>query len=372
MYPGVRPIIVTLHGIRTRGEWQKRIAPRIARFGMIPILLDYGYFNLFQFLNPLARSRRVHWLRDEIATVRRDYPRAPISIVAHSLGTYLVARMIEETPAFHFETLLFSGSIVRADYDWSAVLESNRVNYVANYIAGKDIWPLLASLCVAGAGNTGNNGFSTTHGALFQHTHRKYGHSDYFRPFNFEALWLPKLAVSQRDMIDNLSTLLAAAALPLHDIAAVCRCLLRARLFYRAHGDTCLRQFPGIHLASGLDARYAEDELDYIVVDRPVFPAGPLQTFQAGFVNQPFEWIAGTQPPLRGRGDVLAALAAPVKLPVHGDDDIIGMLSLEILTQDANTYTSQAQVLRQLLPQLSQQVGRACLMMQKLFPKEWT
>jgi hypothetical protein len=94
MNPDIRPVVITLHGIRTRGAWQKEIAPRIARYGMIPVLLDYGYFNLFQFLNPWARDGRVKWLRDEVAQVVRDNPHAPVSIVAHSLGTYLVARLM--------------------------------------------------------------------------------------------------------------------------------------------------------------------------------------------------------------------------------------------------------------------------------------
>lgn len=130
----VRPVVITVHGIRTRGEWQKRIAPKIAQYGMIPVLLDYGYFNLFQFLMPWSRNKLVKWLRDEVSAVQRDYPEAPISVVAHSLGTYLIARLLEEESGITFETVLLAGSIISRDYDWKRLLNANRVKYVATRI----------------------------------------------------------------------------------------------------------------------------------------------------------------------------------------------------------------------------------------------
>ena len=42
MFPMKR--VISLHGIRTRGPWQKDIAPLLAENGFVPHPLDFGYF----------------------------------------------------------------------------------------------------------------------------------------------------------------------------------------------------------------------------------------------------------------------------------------------------------------------------------------
>ena len=373
MNQDIRPVVITLHGIRTRGAWQKEIAPRIAQYGMIPVLLDYGYFNLFQFLNPWARDGRVKWLRDEVAQVVRDYPHAPVSIVAHSLGTYLVARLIEEERAFNFETILFAGSIVRTDYDWIRVLEANRVKYVANYIAKNDIWPQLASRVVRGAGRAGVDGFVAQHASLFQHSHSKYGHSDYFNPHTFEELWLPKLVVSQRRILDALSVMLIQASELLVTQAATCGCMARVRLFYKPRATATFRQFPGMYIASANAAKYTEAELDYVIT--PESAQGAIvtcpPTFQAAFCNAPSQWAAidHTAPSI-GRPDVIASVAAPLSVPGGTPERVVGMVSLEILADQIHTQSMQALGVSLLLPQLRELMGAASFALQ-FFSGDW-
>ena len=40
-------VVVTIHGIRTRGEWQKRITPHLAAHGLVPYHIGYGWFGGF-------------------------------------------------------------------------------------------------------------------------------------------------------------------------------------------------------------------------------------------------------------------------------------------------------------------------------------
>jgi pimeloyl-ACP methyl ester carboxylesterase len=368
----VRPVVVTLHGIRTRGEWQKRIAPLIASRGMIPVLLDYGYFNVFQFLNPWSRDKRVKWLRDEVAAVRNSYPHAPISLVGHSLGTFLIARLIEEETAFNFETVLFSGSIVRTDYPWKRLLIANRVNYVANYIAKKDVWPGIAKAVIGGAGRAGVDGFSDKHSALFQHTHPRYGHSDYFNPHTFESLWLPKLTVPQRSMIECLNGLLIEATQVLKTAPATADCLLRARVFYRTRDADTFRQFPGMHVATHESARYSDDELDYALTSAAgVRPASSPPAFQAAFTQKPTQWSAiDDQHHAGSRADVVAAVAAP--LPDEESARALGMVALEAIASDPHNAPRQASGLKPLLAKLSEHATSAGVTIRTLFPKDWS
>jgi hypothetical protein len=369
-----KPVVVTLHGIRTRGEWQKRIAPKIARYGMIPVLLDYGYLNLVQFLNPWTRDKLVKWLRDEISAVRRDYPESPISVVAHSLGTYLVARLLEEESSFTFETVLFSGSIVAREYDWKRLLSTNRVQYVANYIAEKDVWPKLAELVIKGAGRAGTEGFTSEHPALFQHAHAKYGHSDYFSPHTFEVLWLPKLVLPQRQMRQNLYSLLVQVTKVLKTEAAASSCLVRTRLFYRPKGEASFLQFPGMYVASGEHARYQDEELEYVLT--PEATRGAIMNcppaFQAIDTGKTTSWISSDEEQFEaGRADVLAAVAAPLASPLGLNAGSIGMIAVEVLADGTHNHPLKAAAVKQLVPRLSELVTTASVEMQKFFPRDW-
>lgn len=369
-----RPVVITLHGIRTRGEWQKRIAPLIARYGMIPVLLDYGYFNLLQFLSPWSRNKRVMWLRDEVARVRADFPDSSISVVAHSLGTYLVARLIEEEPNFNFATLIFSGCIVDAEHKWAAHLDNHRIGHLANYVARQDIWPKLARQVIRGprAGVAGVSGFSDKHYSLYQHAHPRYGHSDYFSPNTFEAMWLPKLVLPQRQFIELLRGLLAEVTRLLGAVQPECH--TRTRLFVRLRGSRDFQQADGMHVASAEAARYTTDELSYKLTDGtasgPYLQAPPA--FQAAHTKVATQWCAGAgQAPSQGRADVVAAVAAPLVAAAQPQSMAVGMVVVEVLARRPDNLGQLAQTLAPHVPMLLQEVARAGGLLQGMFPKEW-
>src|SRR5262245_47894011 len=55
-------VVISLHGIRTRGTWQKELAGELSRAGFIPEALDYGFFRAIKLLIPYCRSAQVDWL----------------------------------------------------------------------------------------------------------------------------------------------------------------------------------------------------------------------------------------------------------------------------------------------------------------------
>lgn len=52
--------VISLHGIRTRGVWQKDLAPVLARHGLIPYALDYGSFSIVKFACRGAATERLN------------------------------------------------------------------------------------------------------------------------------------------------------------------------------------------------------------------------------------------------------------------------------------------------------------------------
>ena len=79
-------IVVTLHGIRTRGTWQKEVTPYLARHGLIPYHLDYGWFGVLSFVLPWTRARRVQWLRGELRDLVDRTGAKKVSIIAIGSG----------------------------------------------------------------------------------------------------------------------------------------------------------------------------------------------------------------------------------------------------------------------------------------------
>jgi pimeloyl-ACP methyl ester carboxylesterase len=182
--------VFSLHGIRTRGKWQKEVTPLLSDFHHIP--LDYGHFLALQLLLPWSRSSRIDWFRDEYIRecdrLRCKHP----SIIAHSFGTYLIAAAIEKYPQITFERIILSGSIIRANFPWQDFILRGQVGAVLNQYGGQDIWVRIIEWFVPDAGPSGARGFDSSHG-IIQQNHPRFRHSDYFYDLNYTSNWLPFL-----------------------------------------------------------------------------------------------------------------------------------------------------------------------------------
>ena len=122
-----RSVVITLHGIKTHGKWQKDIDTVLAAAGFTPAPLDYGNFLAIQLLLPWSRRKKVDWFRDELHRVCKQERVKRPSIVAHSFGTYLVARAMQIYDPVEFDRVIFCGAIVRRDYSWSERIHKNQV-----------------------------------------------------------------------------------------------------------------------------------------------------------------------------------------------------------------------------------------------------
>ena len=199
-------IIITLHGIRTRGTWQKQVAPILARNGFTPYLLDYGYFSALKFVLPWARNRKLRWLRDTISDICEKERVSRVSIIAHSFGSYLVAKLVESNPSFLFDKIILTGSIVDANFDWNSYIEKGRVNLVRNDFGRLDNWPAIASNVVPGAGPSGRQGFknSSKNERLINYDFKLHGHSSSFHINHYKEFWVPTLKKSALSKQDGL------------------------------------------------------------------------------------------------------------------------------------------------------------------------
>jgi hypothetical protein len=167
-------VVFVIHGIRDSGFWTKRIAREIKQLGHQRTLVirapspSYGFFSMWDFVNPWGRRDATYWFLERYAEVKRLWPEAQVSYIGHSNGTYLAANALEICSMVAFERVVFAGSVVRTDYAWSD--RGERVGKVLNLIATADM--VVAALPGAferlglrrlNVGGAGVEGFSDLH-----------------------------------------------------------------------------------------------------------------------------------------------------------------------------------------------------------------
>jgi len=186
----VEEVVFVIHGIRDEGYWTHKIARTIQYLGkkagrnIATETSSYGYFPILQFLLPGERRQKVEWFMDQYVEVVARYPKATLSFVGHSHGTYLLAKSLQDYRCCHFNRIVFAGSVVRTQYDWENFLNLGQVKAVANYVATSD-WVVaffpktIQMLDIQDLGSAGHDGFSSrsisqveyirgTHGAAIQ------------------------------------------------------------------------------------------------------------------------------------------------------------------------------------------------------------
>src|SRR5262249_41317939 len=144
--------------------------------------LDFGFFRAIRLLWPPARQRQIAWFLEQYSSVADRSNGAPTSVIAHSFGSYLVARSLERFPEVTFERVILCGSIVGRDLPWTRIIhQSRQVQEVLNDYGRLDLWAGVAGWLMSDAGPSGRDGFiDDAAGKVRQRDHREFRHSDYF------------------------------------------------------------------------------------------------------------------------------------------------------------------------------------------------
>lgn len=192
----ITDVVLLVHGIRTHAAWQVMVTEALESPTIRVIPIKYGYFNSLRFLAPFETSRKpVERLEREIRAVRKRFPSARISIIAHSFGTYVVSKVLQEETDIDVHRVIFCGSVVKEDFRWDKV--GSRVgdseahdgaHFIINECGTRDIWPILGKSAGWGYGAAGTDGFGTS---LVHDRYHKGGHALYFNRAFVERYWKP-------------------------------------------------------------------------------------------------------------------------------------------------------------------------------------
>jgi len=205
-------ILVTVHGIRTFGQWQDRLRKLTvaANPGILVENYGYGYFSVIAFVIPLFRWLAVRSFRNNLKALMRAHEGASFTFVAHSFGTHLVAHALrsmkpDERP--DVELIILSGSVLRSAFDWASLMNpapgKPGIRRVINDCGLNDSVLILSQAGVLFTGMAGRVGFYGFTGAALVNRFFPGGHSHYFMPPGddpdvfMKRYWVPVLAAGE-------------------------------------------------------------------------------------------------------------------------------------------------------------------------------
>src|SRR6266550_3710991 len=141
-----RHLVVTVHGIRTFGQWQERLETLLKSRspGTTVFNYKYGYFSVLAFIFPPSRWLVTSRFRKALLEVAKQGDWQRIDLVAHSFGTHLAGWGLlgvpqSERPNIH--TLILSGTVLKPRFRWKDLVGSS-VRRVVNECGVHD-WVLL-------------------------------------------------------------------------------------------------------------------------------------------------------------------------------------------------------------------------------------
>jgi pimeloyl-ACP methyl ester carboxylesterase len=193
-----KQVILLIHGIRTHAWWMGTVKAMIEKTsGATVIPLKYDYFDFFRFWCPfvICRQGPINRLHKDLRNAIKQFGERPISAIAHSYGTYALARILLEHDDIKLKRIVLCGSIIPNSFPWARIanqITSDEMrNAVLNDCGTQDIWPVLAKSTTWGYGSSGTHGFGSV-----QVTDRIHAmpHSGYFHKDFVKKFWLPFIA----------------------------------------------------------------------------------------------------------------------------------------------------------------------------------
>ncbi|MDB5351339.1 MAG: hypothetical protein JWN86_2586 [Planctomycetota bacterium] len=196
---GAAHVVITVHGIRTYGDWQADLKGLLeaAEPGVIVLNYQYGYFSSLAFLVPPLRWLVARRFRKFFAQAVEAAPEgARIDLVAHSFGTYLAASAIPHIPRGRkVHTVIFAGSVLRPSFPWYRYHQAGYLGRVVNECGWDDAILLLCQSAALMMGMAGRVGFQGMVGGQFMNRYYRCGHGGYFDRDDrlMRENWLPLL-----------------------------------------------------------------------------------------------------------------------------------------------------------------------------------
>jgi hypothetical protein len=204
-------ILVTVHGLLSRAEWNVDIAPIASSQGWIFAPYIYEVNDPRLLFSESKRAKIVDDFREWIYDLQQRYNNN-VSIIAHSFGTYIVGSYLmgfdpDECPPVTFNSIILTGSILHNDFDWEK-FRGLSVGSVYNMVAPNDEFvkfmpkSLLKTFIGMSPlfGQAGVKGFTSDSKMLSQSTNTIFSHTNTIKRDIIETKWMPFLNANKHAM----------------------------------------------------------------------------------------------------------------------------------------------------------------------------
>lgn len=198
-------ILVSVHGLYSRGEWNVDIAPIASSQGWIFAPYTYTGNNWKLLFSPSKRKATIEHFRGWIYDICQRYNDLTpnLSIIGHSYGTYIVGKYLMGFPELPVDlnAIILTGSVLNRRYDWDKHFNEGRIGSVLNIHSPNDqvikwmpdgrwkrrlrVDPLF--------GSAGFRGFDSNHVRLMQRELSILDHNNGIKRDVIETIWMPFL-----------------------------------------------------------------------------------------------------------------------------------------------------------------------------------
>jgi hypothetical protein len=186
-----RSALLAVHGFNTRGTWQKELGPVFQEASIFYESLDYGRV-VAGVAFPWTVGKIIPGLLDKYDRLKR-FSEKP-TVVAHSYGTHVLRRAIEQNPSMVFRRVVLVAGILPQDFPWHYFQDRNQIEQVLNEACPSDLAPRIAKYFVwRDAGSCGAYGFSNGNGNVQNCIHPRTGHSTLLTRLHCREAWVPFL-----------------------------------------------------------------------------------------------------------------------------------------------------------------------------------
>lgn len=194
-------ILISVHGIRTYGQWQENLSKEIKRYSKSfeSFEVKYGFFDILSFSIPPLRNRKIRKISQRISYILAKNPNKEIFLVAHSFGTLIVSESMKSVPKESIAAVFLCGSPLCHDQDIDHIVSASK--HTVNECGTLDLILVLARIFLLGLGDAGRVGFSRENSKKFMNRYFSGGHSLYFsqtpdNSYFYEKFWLPTLTAN--------------------------------------------------------------------------------------------------------------------------------------------------------------------------------
>lgn len=190
-------IIITIHGIRTIGDWQDRLKSLVvANCNQTEFYnYKYKYFPAFGIIFPSINKKQiddlVEFIREKDIKSKKDID---LVLFAHSFGTYILTKSLEKisfSNKVKSVKVVFAGSVLSHNYKFR--FNNKSIYSIHNFCGSNDYILYFSEIFCCELGMAGKIGFDGMDGAMINNYYLDYGHSDYFIEENnfLRRYWIP-------------------------------------------------------------------------------------------------------------------------------------------------------------------------------------